>query len=626
MSVEEPFTDLGCFRVASIDMGRENFCVLVANVHVFASRFAGDVGWHRLVPSCSIEAIQPNLWEEMQTPALPEEPDPGEYEGKRPPISFVAGSSPEQGRTLWIPAEHTLSRITFLEWHKVTVTRKKASLYVPDLIDLEREDVDEVDEESNAPQVAAVMEGYMLADTFNWLTGLLEKHNVETVIIEQQVPPSWVQRTKGNLPMFVASHALRAHLVKWRSETGRRVGVDFVSPTAGHSTYDMIEAMSHAAEWGEYALQLAPRPDVGKKRKKRGAQGDSDKKVRVVECMWGLLRANQATQLYPAWAAGARQDKLDDLSDVVIQIVSFLEREDGWGRAKAWELWPRVVPAMRKRVVAQVCGEGVNVDKVMKRVQSRKKAGGKGGKRKEGVYTRPLPISKQSPEDIVAHLDQIAPKGMHVVYILAQEPHCLGAKTYVGYSNHVSQRWRQHNKFLAGGARVTSRGSWWFPVIVVGPFSSKNVALSFEKLVKVLNGPKASKMNIRPQPGAPRPASSVALWNDNLPPAVKKRIMAVQKLCNAAGWSANHPDVTEEVFQPHWMGDLTQQLMPAMLKSRQWQALQPLAGSGGDSSGSSDDEGDSSSSSDDEGDSSSSGDDSGSSNDGDSVIVLSESE
>ena len=55
-----------------------------------------------------------------------------------------------------------------------------------------------------------------------------------------------------------------------------------------------------------------------------------------------------------------------------------------------------------------------------------------------------------------------------------------GKHTYVGMTNNLQRRIRQHNKTLVGGAKYTSRFSLWDYRVVVGPFDTKSAALRAE--------------------------------------------------------------------------------------------------------------------------------------------------
>lgn len=55
------------------------------------------------------------------------------------------------------------------------------------------------------------------------------------------------------------------------------------------------------------------------------------------------------------------------------------------------------------------------------------------------------------------------------------------SKTYVGVTNNLTRRLRQHNGELKGGARyTTSSGGPWVLAMLVGPFGTYQHALHFE--------------------------------------------------------------------------------------------------------------------------------------------------
>ena len=53
-------------------------------------------------------------------------------------------------------------------------------------------------------------------------------------------------------------------------------------------------------------------------------------------------------------------------------------------------------------------------------------------------------------------------------------------KTYVGVTNNLERRLRQHNGELKGGAKYTSTGGPWSIAMLVGPFGTYQHALHFE--------------------------------------------------------------------------------------------------------------------------------------------------
>ena len=59
-------------------------------------------------------------------------------------------------------------------------------------------------------------------------------------------------------------------------------------------------------------------------------------------------------------------------------------------------------------------------------------------------------------------------------------------RTYLGITNNIRRRWRQHNGEIKGGARATTallNYGKWKPVCIC-PMESKSHALSFERKIK----------------------------------------------------------------------------------------------------------------------------------------------
>lgn len=54
------------------------------------------------------------------------------------------------------------------------------------------------------------------------------------------------------------------------------------------------------------------------------------------------------------------------------------------------------------------------------------------------------------------------------------------SKTYVGVTNYLQRRLRQHNGEIKGGAKYTSSGGPWVLAMLVGPFLTYQHALHFE--------------------------------------------------------------------------------------------------------------------------------------------------
>lgn len=70
------------------------------------------------------------------------------------------------------------------------------------------------------------------------------------------------------------------------------------------------------------------------------------------------------------------------------------------------------------------------------------------------------------------------------VYVLVS----AAGRTYVGTSNDVERRLRQHNGELAGGARTTRASRPWLIGRVVGPFASRGDAVRCELRLRRLRG------------------------------------------------------------------------------------------------------------------------------------------
>jgi len=59
-------------------------------------------------------------------------------------------------------------------------------------------------------------------------------------------------------------------------------------------------------------------------------------------------------------------------------------------------------------------------------------------------------------------------------------------RTYLGISNNLKRRWRQHNGEIKGGAKATTAllgFGQWIPVCI-SPMENKSQALSFERKIK----------------------------------------------------------------------------------------------------------------------------------------------
>ena len=73
---------------------------------------------------------------------------------------------------------------------------------------------------------------------------------------------------------------------------------------------------------------------------------------------------------------------------------------------------------------------------------------------------------------------------MFLVYVLKNEN-----KTYIGYTNNFFKRWMQHNGYLSGGAKYTSRNvGIWEPICIVDGFECKKEAMKCEWRLKRARG------------------------------------------------------------------------------------------------------------------------------------------
>ena len=73
---------------------------------------------------------------------------------------------------------------------------------------------------------------------------------------------------------------------------------------------------------------------------------------------------------------------------------------------------------------------------------------------------------------------------MFLVYLLKNDN-----KTYIGYTNDFLKRWMQHNKYLSGGAKYTTKNEGlWQPICIVDGFICKKEAMRCEWRLKRAKG------------------------------------------------------------------------------------------------------------------------------------------
>ena len=68
---------------------------------------------------------------------------------------------------------------------------------------------------------------------------------------------------------------------------------------------------------------------------------------------------------------------------------------------------------------------------------------------------------------------------MYVVYLLKCENY-----SYVGMTNDIFKRIRQHNGEIVGGARYTSKKNQWYPVLIIDGFQDMKSAMQCEWRLK----------------------------------------------------------------------------------------------------------------------------------------------
>lgn len=73
---------------------------------------------------------------------------------------------------------------------------------------------------------------------------------------------------------------------------------------------------------------------------------------------------------------------------------------------------------------------------------------------------------------------------MFLVYLLKNDN-----KTYIGYTNDFLKRWMQHNGYLSGGAKYTTKNEGlWQPICIVDGFVCKKEAMRCEWRLKRAKG------------------------------------------------------------------------------------------------------------------------------------------
>jgi len=94
-------------------------------------------------------------------------------------------------------------------------------------------------------------------------------------------------------------------------------------------------------------------------------------------------------------------------------------------------------------------------------------------------------LANSNNKDFIYAYDKYCQGKIYVSYIL--ESDCK-KRTYLGITNDLHHRLRQHNGFIKGGARQTTSGRPWSVKAMVGPFLSLRDVLRFEKQGHLMNG------------------------------------------------------------------------------------------------------------------------------------------
>jgi putative endonuclease len=76
-------------------------------------------------------------------------------------------------------------------------------------------------------------------------------------------------------------------------------------------------------------------------------------------------------------------------------------------------------------------------------------------------------------------------KNIWYVYFLKS---AVSSRSYIGMTNDVLRRLRQHNGELVGGARYTNTGRPWLLVNVYGPYETRSIACKVEWRAKRFRG------------------------------------------------------------------------------------------------------------------------------------------
>lgn len=84
-------------------------------------------------------------------------------------------------------------------------------------------------------------------------------------------------------------------------------------------------------------------------------------------------------------------------------------------------------------------------------------------------------------------MQNLIEKKKWVCYVLKSK---VSEKTYVGSTNDIQKRIRQHNKEIKGGAKATKMGGPYKIILLITGFKNRSVACQYEWLLKHPEGKK----------------------------------------------------------------------------------------------------------------------------------------
>ena len=109
----------------------------------------------------------------------------------------------------------------------------------------------------------------------------------------------------------------------------------------------------------------------------------------------------------------------------------------------------------------------------------------------------------------------------YLCYILASSDH---KKTYVGITNNLRRRLRQHNGEICGGAKSTKHARPWSVATTITGFRSRSEALMFEWAMHHTRG----KGGVTGRMAKLRRVMTLTKWTSRSPPAADVPLVVTQ--------------------------------------------------------------------------------------------------